>query len=256
MNNKLKISIITPTNNSAISISENLTSIFKQDYKNWELIIVDNLSTDKTLDIIKKKNKKKIKILSEKDNGIYDAINKGIKLATGNIISILHSDDFYYNNFVLSDVINTFNQSKIDAVYGDLLYVKKSTTTKILRFWKSKQFKKGDFYKGWSPAHPSFFIKRNLYKKLGYYKNNLGNSADFELMYRYLEKNNIKSKYINNIFVTMRYGGSSNKNFYSILKQNITIIKILNIKYNPIKLIIFMGAKIRNRLMQFIIRPD
>ena len=255
MNNKLKISIITPTNNSAITISENLNSIFKQSYTNWELIIVDNLSTDRTLSIIKKKNKKKVKILSEKDNGIYDAINKGIKLASGDIISILHSDDFYYNSSVLLNVVNTFNQSKVDSVYGNLIYVKKHNINKILRFWRSRQFEKGDFYKGWSPAHPSFFVKKILYKKIGLYKINLGNSSDFELMYRYLEKHNIKSKYINKTFVTMRYGGSSNKSLFNIFNQNLTIINILNIKYKPIKLITFMYAKIVNRLMQFIKRP-
>jgi len=143
----------------------------------------------------------------------------------------------------------------VDSVYGNLIYVKKHNINKILRFWRSRQFEKGDFYKGWSPAHPSFFVKKILYKKIGLYKINLGNSSDFELMYRYLEKHNIKSKYINKTFVTMRYGGSSNKSLFNIFNQNLTIINILNIKYKPIKLITFMYAKIVNRLMQFIKRP-
>ena len=256
MNSKIKVSIITPTFNSAKTISHNIDSIFSQNYKNWELIIMDNLSEDQTLKIINKYDKKKIKVFSEKDRGIFDAINKGIKIANGDIICILHSDDFYYNKSSLLNIVNTFNRFQVDAVYGNLIYVKKHNINKILRFWKSRQFQKGDFNKGWSPAHPSFIVKRSLYRTLGNYKINLGNSSDFELMYRFLEKHNVKNKYINKNLVTMRYGGASNRDICSILNQNLTVVKILNIKYNFIKIIIFICAKLTNRLMQFIKRPD
>ena len=256
MNNKIKVSIITPTFNSGSTISSNLESVFKQSYKNWELIIVDNLSQDQTLNIIKRYDKKKIRVFSGKDRGIYDAINKGIKTAQGSIISILHSDDFYYNKSSLLNIVNTFNQSQVDVVYGNLIYVKKRNTNNILRFWKSRQFKKGDFNKGWSPAHPSFFVKKNIYKKLGNYRINMGNASDFELMYRFLEKNDVKNKYINKTLVTMRYGGSSNKTIYNILSQNLRIIRVLNINFNILKLCNFLFSKLFERLSQFIKRPN
>ena len=256
MNSKIKVSIITPTFNSGSTISSNLESVFKQSYKNWELIIVDNLSQDQTLNIIKRYDKKKIRVFSGKDKGIYDAINKGIKNARGSIISILHSDDFYYNKSSLLNIVNAFNQSQVDVVYGNLIYVKERNINNILRFWKSRKFKKGDFNKGWSPAHPSFFVKKNIYKKLGNYRINMGNASDFELMYRFLEKNDVKNKYINKTLVTMRYGGSSNKTIYNILNQNLRIISVLNINFNILKLCNFLFSKLFERLSQFIKRPN
>jgi len=256
LNSKIKVSIITPTFNSEKTISNNLESVFKQNYKNWELIILDNLSKDQTLNIIKNYDKKKIKVFSGKDRGIYDAINKGIKIARGDIISILHSDDFYYNKSSLLNIVNAFNQSQVDIVYGNLIYVKKQNVKNVLRFWKSRPFKKGDFNIGWSPAHPSFIVKKNIYKKLGNYKINIGNASDFELMYRFLEKNNVKNKYINKTLVTMRYGGSSNKTIYNILNQNLRIIRVLNINFNILKLCNFLFSKLFERLSQFIQRPN
>tara|TARA_B110000027_G_C16122355_1_gene304043 strand:- start:5873 stop:6643 length:771 start_codon:yes stop_codon:yes gene_type:complete len=255
LKNKIKVSIITPTYNSERTISDNLVSILNQNYENWEIIIVDNLSTDQTINKIKKLDHQNIRIISEKDKGIYDAINKGIDMAKGDIISILHSDDFYYDKSVLLNVTNAFNQFSVDAVYGNLIYVEKLRPDKILRFWKSKQFEKNDFFKGQTPPHPSFFVKKDLYKKLGNYKVNLGNSSDFELMYRFLEKNSIKNKHIDKIFVSMRYGGASNNSIYGILKQNLVIINILNINFNIKKIIIFLFTKLTYRIIQFIKRP-
>jgi glycosyltransferase len=202
----LKISIITPTFNSQKTINENINSILIQNYKNWEQIIIDNLSTDNTLSIIKKFNNDKIKIISEKDKGIYDAINKGIINSTGEIISILHSDDFFFDKNTLTNVT------------GNLLYVKKSNKNKVIRYWQSNNFKKGLFYRGWSPPHPSFFVKKKIYEEFGNYKIEFGNSSDFELMFRLLEKNQVSSKYIDKVLVTMRYGGASNKNYIKIIK--------------------------------------
>ena len=189
---KKKISIITPTYNSSKTILDNLNSISKQSYKNWEQIIIDNKSNDETLDIIKKKNNKKIKIVSEKDKGIYDAINKGIKLAKGEVISVLHSDDLYNDKNVLKSVITKFSNKNIDIVYGNLIYVNRDNLNKIIRFWYSGWFKKGSFLKGWSPPHPAFFVKKKIHYKNGFYKTNIGNPADLELMYRFFEKKKLK----------------------------------------------------------------
>jgi len=252
LNNKPLITIITPTFNSEATILNNLKSICDQKFENWEHIIIDNQSSDKTIDIVKKNDCHKTKIISGKDDGIYDAINKGIKVSNGDIVSILHSDDFYNDKNTLSSVVSYFLKYQVDIVFGDLIYVKKSNVEDILRYWKSSDFQTGQFLKGWSPPHPSFFVKSKIYSEHGLYKNNLGNPADIELMYRFLEKKKIKSKYLNKILVVMRYGGASNKNFKNILKQNLTILSILGIKHNYPKIIYFFVFKIINRIKQLL----
>ena len=247
---KKKITIITPTFNSAQTIKSNIQSIQNQSYINWEHLIIDNHSVDNTLEIINKNFDLRRKVLSEKDDGIYDAINKGINIAKGEIISILHSDDMFFDNNSLKEVINKFNTCKTDIVYGNLIYVRKNDITKILRYWKSCEFKSGLFNKGWSPPHPSFFVKKKIYKKLGKYKNENGNSADIELMHRMLEKHKIANKYLNKILVKMRYGGKSNNNFIEIFRQNLQIIKFLKLK-GFFLLFTYMYFKIINRMSQF-----
>jgi len=249
---KKKITIITPTFNSAKTILANLKSIKDQKYKNYEHIIIDNNSNDQTISLIKKNISNKIKIISEKDNGIYDAINKGIKLSKGEIISILHSDDIYYDNQTLSNVISAFNNDKkVDIIFGNLLYVSKNNINKVIRFWKSNNFDRGKFVKGWSPPHPTVFIKKKIHKRFGLYKKNIGNPADIELMYRFLELKKVSSKYIDKIFIKMRYGGKSNNNIIEIFKQNYQILKFLKLK-DPIKIIKFIHFKIIDRISQFI----
>jgi len=251
----MKISIIIPTFNSSETIQDTINSVVSQNYKNYEIIIVDKNSKDKTIEIIKKNRLIDIKFIIENDNGIYDAINKGIKLSTGKIISLLHSDDIFYDNKVLDNVVKAFTAYETKIVYGDLLYVKKNNIDSVLRFWKPKSFVKGCFLKGWHPPHPSFFVQKELFNKYGFYKTTIGNSADVELMYRFLEINNIYSTYINYIFVKMRYGGKSNKTFSAILKQNIEIIRFLGINKNYYKILFFFMHKLINRLKQFLVRP-
>ena len=247
----MKISIITATSNSQNFITTNLNSINNQTYKNFEHIIVDNNSQDKTLEIIKN-NGKNIKIISEKDNGIYDAFNKGIDLSNGEIISIINSDDYFADEKVLEEVSKVFANYDVDIVYGDLKYVKRENLNKIVRYWKSNSYVSNSFQNGWAPPHPTFFVKKKIYENLGKYKLNLGNSADFELMFRFLEKNNIKSFYLNKLLVIMRTGGVSNNNYFEILKQNITLLDILNIRNNIPKIIKFCLFKLFYRLKQFI----
>ena len=248
---KKKITIITPTFNSAKTILANISSVKKQKYKNLEHIIIDNNSDDQTVNLIKKSSHKNIKIITEKDSGIYDAINKGIKLAEGEIISILHSDDIYYDNQTLLRVIEIFEEKNTDIVYGDLLYVSKNNFNKIIRYWKSNKFRQHLFEKGWSPPHPSFFVKKKIHNKFGYYNTKIGNPADIELMYKFLELKKVNNRYINKVLVKMRYGGKSNNNIIEILKQNMEILKFLNLK-NPLKIIMFIYFKIIDRILQFV----
>ena len=194
----------------------------------------------------------KIRIFCSKDNGIYDAINKGIVSSTGDIISILHSDDFYNDNNVLKNIIKKFSNSMISIVHGNLFYIEKNNQNKICRSWIGKRYVKKDFLSGLSPPHPSFFVKKKTYITYGLYKINIGNSADVELMYRYLIKHNLRNLYVNNFFVRMRVGGVSNKNIANIVDQNKEILKFLKINSNPFKIIYFFICKFLDRAKQII----
>ncbi len=251
----MNVSIIIPTFNSENTIQTNIDSIINQTFKDFEVIVVDNNSTDKTIEIIKNKNIPNIKFLVEKDNGIFDAINKGIKLSNNQIISVLHSDDVYFDKNVLQNVINSFRENlNNDIIYGDLIYVRKNNLNSILRYWKPGEYFKNSFYKGWHPPHPSFFAKKILFEKYGYYNLVNGNSSDVELMFRFLEINKVESKYINKILVKMRYGGASNKNIFSIIKQNMQILRFLKINKKIYKISTFFLYKFLNRLKQFVIK--
>lgn len=247
----MKISIITATFNSENFILTNLESIIKQKHSDYEHIIIDNKSRDNTLEIIKQKGIN-IKIISERDDGVYDAFNKGIKISDGEIISILNSDDFYYDENILEKINQIFEENDVDIVYGDLKYVKRSDINNIIRFWKSGTYKENYFYKGWSPPHPSFFVKKSVYDKFGLYKKEYGNSADFELMFRFLDNHNLKSYYLNKTLVTMRTGGKSNNNLVGIINQNIIILDILGIKKNIYSILKFVTFKFFYRVKQFI----
>ena len=247
------ISIIIATNNSENTISDTLDSIKKQILKNYEIIVIDKKSTDNTIKIIKNK-KFKSRIYIGTDKGIYDAINKGILKSKGSIISILHSDDYYYDKYTLLHVIKAFQKYNVDIVYGNLLYVKKNNKDFIIRRWKSSIFKNNLFSKGWSPPHPTFFCKKKNYRLGGLYNQNLGNSADIELMHRFLQKKQFKSYFVNKVLVVMRYGGISNNSIKNILQQNLSTLKFLKIINNPILILTFFISKIYLRINQIIFR--
>jgi len=233
----MKVSIITVVYNNKNTIKDAIESVLNQTYKNIEYIIIDGASSDGTVEIIKSYGNKISKFISEPDNGIYDAMNKGIALATGDVVGILNSDDFYANNKVLERVVEVFKGCKCDSIYGDLVYVDKNDTDKIVRYWKSKPFNKGLFQKGWHPAHPTFFVKKEIYDKYGLFNLDFKIAADYELMLRFLEKYKISSSYIPEIFVKMRVGGESNKSIRNIIKANIECYKAWQtngLKINPI----------------------
>jgi glycosyltransferase len=215
----MKITIITACYNSAETIRDTLESIRSQDYKNIEHIIVDGGSKDQTIDIAKQFPHVS-KVVSEKDDGIYDAMNKGISLATGDIIGILNSDDIYTNNSVIEKVMKEFEDGSTDAVYADLQYVKYDNTQKITRTWHSGKFSKRKFYFGWMPPHPTFFVRRSVYEKLGNFNCALRSAADYEFMLRVLLKNNYPTKYIPEVLVKMRTGGMSTATISHRLRAN------------------------------------
>ncbi len=218
----MKISIITITYNSAQTLEDTLKSVTSQDYPNLEYIIIDGKSKDTTLQIVDKYKSGIAKIVSERDKGLYDALNKGIKHATGDVIGMLHSDDLYANETVISNVMKKFAEDpSIEGVYADLVFVNRNDTNKSMRVWESGEYQEGDFLKGWMPPHPTFFVRKEVYEKFGGFNTELKLSADYELMLRLIHKNNIKLAYLPQVIVKMRMGGVSNVSFFVKLKANL-----------------------------------
>lgn len=217
----MKISIITITYNSEKTVEDTIKSVVSQDFPNVEYLIIDGLSKDKTLQVVNKYSAYIDKVVSEKDKGLYDALNKGIKHATGEVIGMLHSDDVYANNQVLSKVAQQFAiDPALEAVYADLVFVDRDNTDKVLRTWKSGAYKEDAFKQGWMPPHPTFFVKKSVYERLGGFNLDLKLSADYELMLRFIHKEKIKIAYLPEIIVKMRMGGISNTSFFVKLKAN------------------------------------
>jgi glycosyltransferase involved in cell wall biosynthesis len=214
------ISIITVVYNGENTIRDTIESVLSQDLPNLEYIIIDGKSSDSTVDIIKSYGNQITRFLSEQDGGIYDAMNKGIRLATGDIIGILNSDDLYANNQILSEVAQKFNCNTIDAVYGDLVYVDGNDLGRIRRNWKAGEYQEGLFLWGWMPPHPTFFIRKEWYEKHGDYRLDLGSAADYELMLRMIHKHKANPSYIPEVMVRMRVGGISNSKLKNRIDAN------------------------------------
>lgn len=216
----MKVSIITITYNSESTLIDTIDSVLNQTYTDIEYIIIDGKSTDSTVSIIHSYKDKISKFISEKDNGLYDALNKGISMATGDIIGVLHSDDFYTNHQVIEKVVQIFNLNQADAVYADLFYVDKTNIDKILRKWKSGNYKHGMFVNGWMPPHPTFFVRRHCYEKYGSFNLDLVSAADYELMLRFVHKHQIKLAYLPEFIIKMRAGGLSNASLSNRIRAN------------------------------------
>jgi len=217
----LKVSVITAVFNGAKTIQDCIKSVSGQIYPNIEHIIIDGGSTDGTLEVIKRYTEKRVNIVSEPDNGIYDALNKGIRQASGEVIGLLYSDDFYAHDRVIEKVADIFMKYNIDSCYGDLQYVDKNNPDKVIRYWKSSQYRHGKFKYGWMPPHSTFFVKKEIYNKYGYFNTNFKIAADYELMLRFLEKHKISTYYTPEVFIKMRIGGTSNRNIKNlIIKSN------------------------------------
>lgn len=218
----MKVSIITITYNSASTVEDTLRSVVNQDYPDIEYLIIDGKSKDNTLQIVDKYKEGISKIVSEKDKGLYDALNKGIALASGDIVGMLHSDDLYASDHVISDIVSTFKSNpEAQGVYADLVFVDRNDTNKITRTWESGDYEEGDFLNGWMPPHPTFFVRKECYEQYGGFNTTLRLSADYELMLRMIHKNKIKLAYLPKVVVKMRMGGASNVSFFVRLKANI-----------------------------------
>lgn len=217
----MKVSIITATYNSAKYIASSLNSIFNQDYKDIECIIIDGDSKDQTKSIIKTYQRKNLNItlVSEADNGIYDALNKGIKLATGDLIGFVHSDDNLASPHIISELVLAIKEKQAFGIYGDLQYVSQLDTSKLIRDWKSCVFSKSLLKKGWMPPHPTLFLKKEVYQKYGNFNQNYKISADYDFMLRVLKDKTLRFVYLPKVIIKMRVGGASNKSLKNIIQK-------------------------------------
>ncbi|MCD4795084.1 MAG: glycosyltransferase [Bacteroidales bacterium] len=223
----MKVSIITATYNNENTVEDTVLSVSSQTYKNIEHIIIDGNSSDNTIQIIKKHQDKIAKIISEPDKGIYDALNKGIKYASGDIICFLHADDIYAEQTIIEKAVNLFSEKQIDSIYGDLQYVAKEDTGKIIRYWKSGEFTFSKLKKGWMPPHPTFLVKKEVYENCGVFDTNLKIAADYDIILRFLGKHKISTAYLPEVMIKMRIGGESNKSLKNIIKKMKEDVKAL-----------------------------
>jgi len=249
-NTPFKVSIITVVFNSEKTISQCINSVLEQDYNQVEYIIIDGKSTDQTTKIIDTFSNRIDKYVSEKDGGIYEALNKGFKMATGDLIGILHSDDVFASNQVVSKIVERFNGQHLDAVYGDLVYVNKDNTEQVIRYWKAGDYRDGLFLYGWMPPHPTFFARKNVYEKYGYFNTLLECAADYELLLRLIHKHKIKIHYLPEVLTKMRIGGQSNASFNNRIKAYSEDKKAW--KLNQLKPHVFTGIlKPLRKVLQF-----
>lgn len=221
----MKITIITVCFNSASHIEDAINSVHNQDYKRIEHIVIDGNSTDGTQEILRKHEKKLAFWMSEPDNGIYDAMNKGLSRATGDIVGILNSDDFYFDNQVISKIADAFSTDGIDAVFGDLIFVDPNDLNRTVRTYSSKNWHPDRFAKGYMPAHPTFFVKRNFYEKHGLFETDYKIAADYEMLIRLLYVHKLKYLYLPIKMVKMRKGGVSSNGIASNITLNSEIIR-------------------------------
>ena len=223
MEGRLKVTIITVTFNSAETIKDTLISVANQSYPLIEHIIVDGNSRDRTLEIVNN-FQSATKIISEPDNGIYDAMNKGIRIASGDIIGILNSDDFFSSEHVVEKIVDEFD-NETDAVFGDIAFVRPDDLDKIVRYYSGANWKPDKFKWGYMPPHPSFYLRKEHYQNLGLYQTDYKIASDYELLIRMLYKYKLRYKYLPKQIVTMRTGGVSTQNIKSRYVLNKEIIR-------------------------------
>ena len=213
----LKISIITSVYNNQETIAETIESVLSQTYDNIEYIVVDGASTDGTIEVIEQFSDKITTFASEPDAGIYDGLNRGLALATGDVVGFLHADDLFAEVDVIANVVKAFHDEAVDAVYGDLVYVSQKETSKVIRYWKSSSFSRKKLENGWMPPHPTFYVKREVYQKYGNFDTHFKIAADYDIILRFLGKHTCSCSYISKTLVKMRMGGASNRSLSNMV---------------------------------------
>lgn len=217
----MKFSVITVCLNSAATIRDTIESVLAQDHPDIEHIIVDGASRDGTMEIVRSYGGRIAKVVSEPDRGMYDSANKGLRLATGDVVGMLNSDDYYAAPDVLSTMARVFERGDVDAVHGDLDFIDPQDTSRITRRFRSREFVPGDFRKGWHPAHPTFYVKREILLEIGGFDEQYRIASDIDLMMRVLEVRKARSAYIPRVLIKMREGGLSNGSVRRIWRANV-----------------------------------
>jgi len=249
----LKISVITATKNSADTLAECLASVLKQSYVHHEHIIIDGASTDGTLAEFEKCHDQLDLVVSEPDQGIYHALNKGLARASGEIIGFLNSDDLFADAHVLGRVAAAFADPAVEAVYGDLLYVKRQDPTQVIRYWHSCPFTGALLHQGWMPPHPTLYLRREVYDRIGAYDQTYQIAADYDFMLRLLSRPNAKVVYLPSIMVHMRLGGISNRSLFSMLRKSWEDYRAL--RKNRVGGLVTLILKNLSKLSQFFFKP-
>ncbi len=244
--NAPKVSIVTVVLNGVQHIEDCLCSVFSQSYRNVEYIVIDGGSTDGTIDVIRKYESQISMKICEPDHGIYDAMNKGILKSSGEIVGILNSDDVYANDNVLEQVVDCFRETHTDTCYGDLAYVDRNDMNRTIRYWKSDRYKKENFKRGWMPPHPAFFVRRDIYERYGGFHLSFPIAADYELMLRFLYKNDVSTAYVPACLVKMRTGGFSRpglSNTFKNMVENYHAWEVNGLKPSPLTFLMKPLAK-------------
>lgn len=232
-----------------------MRSVVRQTYPDIEHIIVDGGSHDDTVAIVRTEGSHGTRVISEPDRGIYDAMNKGLRLASGDVIGFLNSDDFYATENALAKIAAVFIDSSVGACYGDLCYVQQNSTAMIVRYWRSSVFTAGLFARGWCPPHPTFFARKTLFDQFGFFDVSFQSGVDIELMMRFMEVNNVRTTYIPEVLVKMRMGGASNNSWKNIVLQNREIWRALKTHGLRPSVLPFVLGKAVSRCRQFLTRP-
>jgi glycosyltransferase len=216
----VKISIITVVRNSEKTIGHAVESVLSQSHSDIELLIQDGASSDNTLNILRKLNDPRLHIVTESDSGIYDAINRGVERSKGDVIGLMHSDDFFAHEHVLENVVERFTNNSIDGVYGDLNYVAPEQTKRVIRAWRAGEYNPDKIFKGWMPPHPTLYLRRSVFEQWGRYDTSFRIAADYDAMLRWITKGNIQLSYLPQVMVCMRVGGVSNRSLMHLLKKS------------------------------------
>jgi len=251
----MKISVVTVCFNSGAYIADALRSVDAQTWRDVEHVIVDGASRDNTLAVVSAFQQPWRRVVSERDAGIYDAMNKGIRLATGEVVGFINSDDFYASDGVLERVASVFEDPQVEACYGDLCYVQQNNVEAVVRYWRSSAYRPGQFGRGWVPPHPTLFLRRSLFARFGAFDLSYPIAADFELMARLLEVHRIKTVYLPQVLVKMRLGGTTNRSVGNIVQQNREIWRALSAHHLQPSALKFIAGKISSRGRQFFTRP-
>jgi glycosyltransferase len=231
----LKISIVTPTYNSQETIVHTLASLKRQNYRNLQHILIDGGSTDNTFELARKYALQESICISEPDTGVYSALNKGIGLADGDIIGFLHSDDVFASNDILFTMADKFTDKKCEVVYGDLEYVHEKEVTKVVRKWRTREFKKNWFRFGWMPPHPSVFVRKDVYQRFGLFDESYKISGDYEFLLRIMLSNNVDAFYLDKTIVSMRLGGISNRSIRNLFEKTLEDMRAMRVHgLNPV----------------------